>query len=209
MACRLEILAQYTLSRCRRRGASICGEGFRQRNDLHRTSKLIDCRSGAAGFNDRDFDAERSDLFGQRLRETLNPELRGRVGCAPCGSEASCDRRYLDDVSCPERSRRDPYTSDTPGEVPRHSPRERSWIGGARGGLVCVERTLLSAAFDSGPEKRERSRSNRTGQQPDARTREFIPPFGDATPPKSPALCFAIGRAIHSQPYINYRRMSS
>ena len=103
----------------------------------------------AARFNDRDFDTERSDFFEQRLRETLNPELRGRVGCAPCGSDASCDRRYLDDVSCPERSRRDPYTSDTPGEVPRRSPRERSWIGGAPGGLVCVERTLLSAAFDS------------------------------------------------------------
>src|SRR5713226_1557923 len=46
MACRLEILAQYTLSHCRRRCASICREGFRQRNDLHRTSKLIDCGRG-------------------------------------------------------------------------------------------------------------------------------------------------------------------
>ena len=52
-------------------------------------------------------------------------------------------------------------------------------------GLVRVERTLLSAAFDSSPEKREWSRSNPTGQQPDARTREFIPPFGDATQSKS------------------------
>jgi len=31
----------------------------------------------AARFNDSDFDAERSDLFEQRFRETLNPELRG------------------------------------------------------------------------------------------------------------------------------------
>jgi hypothetical protein len=74
----------------------------------------------------------------------------------------------------------------------------KAWIGGAPGGLVRVERTLLSAAFDSSPEKRERSRSNPTGQQPDARTREFIPPFGDATQPKSPALRFAIGRATHA-----------
>jgi hypothetical protein len=72
----------------------------------------------------------------------------------------------------------------------------KAWIGGAPGGLVCVERTLLSTAFDSSPEKREWSRSNRTGQQPNARTREFIPPFGDATQPKSPAaLRFAMGRA--------------
>jgi hypothetical protein len=62
-------------------------------------------------------------------------------------------------------------------------------------GLVCVERTLLSAAFDSSPERREWSRSSRTGQQPDAKSREFIPQFGDATQPKSPALRFAIGRA--------------
>jgi hypothetical protein len=58
-----------------------------------------------------------------------------------------------------------------------------------------VERTLLSAAFDSCPEKREWSRSSRTGQQPDAKSKEFIPPSGDATRPKSPALRFAIGRA--------------
>jgi hypothetical protein len=53
----------------------------------------------AAGFNDGDLDAERYDLFGQRLRETLNAELRGRVRCAPCRPDASCDLRYLDDVS--------------------------------------------------------------------------------------------------------------
>src|SRR5258708_26317079 len=55
----------------------------------------------AARFNDRDFDTERSDFFEQRLRETLNPELRGCVRCAPCWSDASCDRDYLDDVSGP------------------------------------------------------------------------------------------------------------
>src|SRR5260370_29019115 len=55
----------------------------------------------AARFYDRDFDAERSDLFEQRFRETLNPELRGCVRCAPCWSDASCDRGYLDDVSGP------------------------------------------------------------------------------------------------------------
>src|SRR6266853_5550769 len=65
----------------------------------------------------------------------------------------------------------------------------------------CVERTLLSAAFDSSSEKREWWRSSRTGQQPDARTKEFIPPFGDATQPKSPALRFAIGRATPPESY--------
>src|SRR4029077_15006739 len=55
----------------------------------------------AARFNDRDLDPERSDFFEQRLRETLNPELRGCVRCAPCWSDASCDRGYLDDVSGP------------------------------------------------------------------------------------------------------------
>src|SRR5712692_3687711 len=60
-----------------------------------------------------------------------------------------------------------------------------------------VERTILSAAFDSCSERRECSRSNRTGQQPDAKSKEFIPSFGDATRPKSPALRFAIGRATH------------
>jgi len=53
----------------------------------------------------------------------------------------------------------------------------------------------MSAAPDSCLEKREWSRSNRTGQQPHAKSREFIPPSGDATQPKSPALRFAIGRA--------------
>jgi len=88
-------------------------------------------------------------------------------------------------------------------EAALYSPQSsKAWIGGAPGEPVCVERTLLSAAFDfdfwqplSDPEKRESSRSSRTGQQPDARTRELIPPFGDATQPKSPALRFAIGRA--------------
>src|SRR5260370_39446679 len=55
----------------------------------------------AARFDDRDLHAERSDLFGQRLRKTLNPELCSRVRCAPCWSDASCDRGYLDDVSGP------------------------------------------------------------------------------------------------------------
>jgi hypothetical protein len=55
----------------------------------------------ATRFNDRDFNAERSDLFEQRFGETLNSELRGCLWCAPCRSDASCDRGYLDDVSGP------------------------------------------------------------------------------------------------------------
>ena len=52
-----------------------------------------------ARFNDRDLDTERSDFFGQRLRKTLNSELRSRIRCAPCWSDAPCDGGYLDDVS--------------------------------------------------------------------------------------------------------------
>src|SRR5260370_14155859 len=52
----------------------------------------------AARFKDRDLDAERSDLFGQRLRKTLNPELRSRVRGAPSWSDASCDGEQL--TSC-------------------------------------------------------------------------------------------------------------
>jgi hypothetical protein len=41
------------------------------------------------------------------------------------------------------------------GEAALPSPQpSQAWIGGASGGLVCVERTLLSAASDSCPEKR-------------------------------------------------------
>jgi hypothetical protein len=81
------------------------------------------------------------------------------------------------------------------GEAALYSPQSsKAWVGGASGGLVCVERTLLSAALDSSPKKRGWSRSNNTGKHPDAKSREFIPPFGGATRPKSPALRFAIGR---------------
>src|ERR1700731_1694262 len=55
----------------------------------------------AARVNDRDFDAERSDLFAQRLRETLTPQPRRCVRCPPFRFGASCDRGYLDDVSRP------------------------------------------------------------------------------------------------------------
>jgi hypothetical protein len=42
------------------------------------------------------------------------------------------------------------------GEAALRSPKpSKAWMGGAAGGLVCVERTLLSAASDSCPEKRE------------------------------------------------------
>ncbi len=62
---------------------------------------------------------------------------------------------------------------------------------------IMIERLT---AFDSSTKKRKQSRSNPTGQQPDARSKEFIPPFGDATQPKSPALPFAIGRATLHRP---------
>jgi hypothetical protein len=63
--------------------------------------------------------------------------------------------------------------AETRGEAALPSPQpSKAWMGGASGGLVCVERTLLSAASDSCPEKREQARSNRTG-----RRRRPRPPF--------------------------------
>jgi len=86
------------------------------------------------------------------------------------------------------------------GEAALHSPQpSQAWIGGASGGLVCVERTLLSAASDSCPEKREQSRSNRTGPQPDAKRGESFQPSGCAGQAKGPALRFAIGRATRPE----------
>jgi hypothetical protein len=84
------------------------------------------------------------------------------------------------------RTKNPPPTSRKP---PSRSPSLR------RAAEVCVERTLLSGAFDPCPEKREWSTSNRTGPQPDAKSRESIPPSGAAIQPRSPALRFAIGRA--------------
>ncbi len=50
----------------------------------------------------------------------------------------------------------EPKRAKTRGEAALHSPKPiKAWLGGASGGLVCVERTLLSAASDSCPEKRE------------------------------------------------------
>ena len=77
------------------------------------------------------------------------------------------------------------------GRAPSRAFREGALLNRRRG-LVCVERTLLSAAFDSCPEKTEQSKSNRTGPQPDAKSTESSPPSGDAN---KPALRFAIGRA--------------
>ena len=75
---------------------------------------------------------------------------------------------------------------------------------------IMIERLT---AFDSSTKKRKQSRSNPTGQQPDARSKEFIPPFGDATQPKSPALRFAIRRATsrssQSQQSFELRNMQS
>jgi hypothetical protein len=66
----------------------------------------------------------------------------------------------------------------TRGEAAPHSPKpSQAWIGGPSGGLVGVERTLLSAASDSCPEKREKSRSNRTEPQPDAKSRWVARPI--------------------------------
>src|ERR1019366_3419150 len=63
--------------------------------------------------------------------------------------------------------------AETRGEAALPSPQpSKAWMGGASGGLVCVERTLLPAASDSCPEKREQARSNRTG-----RRRRPRPPF--------------------------------
>src|ERR1700693_5873245 len=86
-------------------------------------------------------------------------------------------------------------------KTPLCSPQSsKAWIGGA----PVVERMQdwLWGSFHhylTGEEGAERS--NRTGQQPDARTMEFIPPFGDATQPESPALRFAIGRATRQGSY--------
>jgi hypothetical protein len=54
--------------------------------------------------------------------------------------------------------------TQTNREAALHAPEPReARFGGVPGGLVCVERTLLSAAFDSCPEKSEQSKSNRGG----------------------------------------------
>ena len=88
--------------------------------------------------------------------------------------------------------------AETRGEAALPSPQpSQAWMGGAAGALVGVERTLLSAASDSCPEKREQSRSNRTDRNP--KRRESFLPSGGASQPKSPALRFAIGRATRQR----------
>ena len=71
-------------------------------------------RAEAPGLDDRDFDPERPDLFGEHLREALDTPFGRRVRAATDRADASSDGRELED---PARSLASHHRDSRLGQV--------------------------------------------------------------------------------------------